>query len=345
MPNTQVCERLDFIWLELTGRCNLECVHCYADSHPGLPLDDGMREEDWVGALDEAAALDCRRVQFIGGEPTLHPALPRLIAHARRAGYREVAVFTNGTRFTDALKSVFVEHHVSLAFSIYGSSGAVHDRVTLRSGSFDRTAAAMRWALEAGLPVRAGVISMEENAEDAELVRRLLRDAGIPVHLDHLRGMGRGSASRPAASPLKELCGRCGNGKVCVSVTGEIYPCVFARFAPLGHARREGLAAAFSGAGLRGFREALFEALPNAPAGGHDVLPQGATCSPEEPAGPCNPETPPGPCNPETPPGPCSPEIPPPDCTPEQPSCAVCGPETTAHAKGTFPLRFRQPRP
>lgn len=25
---TGVHERLDFIWLELTGRCNLECVHC-----------------------------------------------------------------------------------------------------------------------------------------------------------------------------------------------------------------------------------------------------------------------------------------------------------------------------
>ncbi len=27
-------ERLSFIWLELTARCNLECVHCYADSSP-----------------------------------------------------------------------------------------------------------------------------------------------------------------------------------------------------------------------------------------------------------------------------------------------------------------------
>jgi sulfatase maturation enzyme AslB (radical SAM superfamily) len=25
---------LDFLWLELTNRCNLQCTHCYADSGP-----------------------------------------------------------------------------------------------------------------------------------------------------------------------------------------------------------------------------------------------------------------------------------------------------------------------
>ena len=25
---------LDFLWLELTNRCNLQCVHCYTQSPP-----------------------------------------------------------------------------------------------------------------------------------------------------------------------------------------------------------------------------------------------------------------------------------------------------------------------
>jgi hypothetical protein len=163
------------------------------------------------------------------------------------------------------------------------------------------------WALEAGLPARVGVIAMESNAEDAERAERMLREAEIPVHLDRLRGLGRGFDQRPARSPMKELCGRCGNGKVCVSASGEIFPCVFARFAPLGHIRRRGLRDAFGGPELLTFREALLETLSAAPP-----------CSPERDPGPCTPEKKPGPCTPEKDPGPCIPE--------------------TGYEPGTFPI-------
>lgn len=346
-PVTEARQRLDFIWLEITGRCNLECVHCYADSGPARPLSEGMELEDWMGALDEAAGLGCRRVQFIGGEPTLHPGLPRLIEHARAAGYEEVCVYTNGTHFTEAVKAAFVAHGVSLAVSVYGSSGEVHDPITQRRGSFEKTHRAIRWAVEAGLAVRAGVVEMAVNAHDMPGTRRMLEEAGVhAVNVDRLRGLGRGSGERPGQPKLKELCGRCGSGKVCVSSSGEIYPCVFARFAPLGHVREGGLAAAFAGAPLRRFREALIESHGGGPAGQRAPLDRlrvacnpetpAGDCNPEKPAGDCNPEKPAGDCNPEKPAGKCNPEIPPGDCGPEKPSWArqlapaACSPEEPA---------------
>ena len=45
-----------------------------------------MTTADWVRVLDEAAKLSVEMVQFIGGEPTLHPALPRLVEYAVRRG-------------------------------------------------------------------------------------------------------------------------------------------------------------------------------------------------------------------------------------------------------------------
>src|SRR5438132_5185334 len=235
-------EVLDFIWLELTGRCNLECVHCYADSGPDRPMAEGMELADWLAALDEAARLGCRKVQILGDEPTLYPGLPRLVEHARATGFEEVCVYTNGTHMTAALNQLFLEHRVDLAVSLYGTSGAVHDEVTRRKGSFNRTARALHWALESGLDARVGVIAMERNAVDAARAERVLAQAGISAHLDNLRGLGRGSDERPAPSPIGELCGRCGNGKLCVSATGEIFPCVFARFSSLGNLKRGGIA-------------------------------------------------------------------------------------------------------
>src|SRR2546430_1591085 len=81
---------LDFLWLEVTGKCNLRCVHCYADSGPQRHLHEHMSQEDWQDALDQAATLGCRAVQFIGGEPTMYPALPALIRRARELGFDTV---------------------------------------------------------------------------------------------------------------------------------------------------------------------------------------------------------------------------------------------------------------
>src|SRR5262245_31492421 len=73
---------LTFLWLEVTAKCNLECIHCYADSGPQKNLLGKMNIEDWVTILRDSAELGCRQVQFIGGEPTLHPELPRMISFA-----------------------------------------------------------------------------------------------------------------------------------------------------------------------------------------------------------------------------------------------------------------------
>src|SRR5262245_34885107 len=97
--------RLNFLWLELTSRCNLTCVHCYAESGPYADVPDGLSAAEYVTLLDDAAGLGCRRVQFIGGEPTLHPSLASLIAHARSRDYEFVEVFTNGIRISDDLLS------------------------------------------------------------------------------------------------------------------------------------------------------------------------------------------------------------------------------------------------
>jgi len=82
---------VEFLALSITGRCQLACSHCFASSGP-----DGthgtMTTDDWERLLCEAAVMGVRRVQFIGGEPTLHPGLVRLVRHAVGSGLRvEVA--------------------------------------------------------------------------------------------------------------------------------------------------------------------------------------------------------------------------------------------------------------
>lgn len=74
-------ERVEFMWLEITGKCQLTCVHCYADSGP--QGDHGsMSDEDWFSVMRQARDVGVRSVAFIGGEPTLHPGLKGFIEYA-----------------------------------------------------------------------------------------------------------------------------------------------------------------------------------------------------------------------------------------------------------------------
>lgn len=68
---------LRFVWLEITGKCQLTCKHCYAESGP-TGVDGVMLPADWCRVIDEVAQFGGRMVQFIGGEPTLYRRLPDL---------------------------------------------------------------------------------------------------------------------------------------------------------------------------------------------------------------------------------------------------------------------------
>jgi MoaA/NifB/PqqE/SkfB family radical SAM enzyme len=123
-------DQLRLVWLELTGRCQLRCTHCYAESGP--ESDHGtMTADDWRRVLDESAAVGAQEVVIIGGEPTLHPDLPELVRYALDRGMR-VEVFSNLARpLPDALWALFETPGVRLATSYYSADARTHEKITL----------------------------------------------------------------------------------------------------------------------------------------------------------------------------------------------------------------------
>ena len=252
-------EGLSFLWLEITRRCNLTCDHCYVSSGPGLPLTEGMRFEDWCRVMDDARAAGCRRVQFIGGEPTIHPDLPRLLEHATDAGFKQIEVFTNATLLRDDLVETFRRLRVLVHFSFYSSDRAFHDRLTGQPGSFDRTVAGITQLVARRVQVAAGIIRISDDRRQLEDTRRFLKGLGVRTILaDRVRGIGRGRQLVPGVALRKELCGACWRGKLCIDAAGHAHPCVFARNVSVGNVRDDGLGAVVRGARLRAFRREMF---------------------------------------------------------------------------------------
>ncbi|WP_179950841.1 radical SAM/SPASM domain-containing protein [Kibdelosporangium phytohabitans] len=232
------------MWLELTGTCQLTCTHCYADSGP-FGTNGAMTVEDWARVIDQAVGLGVGMVQFIGGEPTLHPGLPGLIARALRHGIR-VEVFTNLVHVSPSMWEVFAQPGVQLATSYYTDQADQHEAITRGRGSHGRTRANIATAVRRSIPLRVGVIDVRDG-QRVEQARTELAALGVrgEVRIDHLRGVGRGAGGRrPDAD---QLCGQCARGKVAVSPMGEVWPCVFSRWLSVGNVRQDTLADVLAG--------------------------------------------------------------------------------------------------
>lgn len=221
-----------------------------------------MKVKDWCKVLRDAATLGCHSVQFIGGEPTLHPELPSLIEFASEEGFTDVEVYTNATTLRPKLLAAFSAHKVRVAISFYSDEAAVHDAITRREGSFDRTVAVVRHMIGEGLRVRAGIVETKMNAGHGERARHLLELIGVTeCAIDRQRGIGRGASDSGQMDPIAELCGACRHGTLCVTATGRAHPCVFSRFVDLGDVRDRQLPAIVAGHPISAFREALQEQM------------------------------------------------------------------------------------
>jgi MoaA/NifB/PqqE/SkfB family radical SAM enzyme len=193
-----------------------------------------MAGADWRRVIDQAAALGVRLVQFIGGEPTLHPELPGLVDHALRLRVG-VEVFSNLVRVTPQLWDKFARPGVRLATSYYTDDASQHETITRGRGSHTVTTANIAEAVSRSIPLRVGLIDVMDGQRVTQARDQLTALGVTDIGTDHLRQVGRGV--RDHGADVSQLCGACARGKVAVSPTGEVWPCVFARWMPLGNVR------------------------------------------------------------------------------------------------------------
>lgn len=112
---------------DIAQTCNLRCPTCFADSSPELagvvPIADVLSNVDQRLAR-ENGRLDV--VMLSGGEPTLHPDLPKLLAELTDRPIVRILINSNGVRIArdDALLDLLTEHRerVEVYLQFDGSS-------------------------------------------------------------------------------------------------------------------------------------------------------------------------------------------------------------------------------
>ncbi|ORT60100.1 radical SAM protein [Streptomyces sp. CB03238] len=248
---------VSLLWLEITGKCQLECVHCYAESGPDG--DHGlMTRQDWLEVIAEARDIGVKTVVFIGGEPTLHPLLGEFVEYALGLGL-SVRIVTNLVHVPTGLWDVYVRPGVSVSVSYYSSDPAAHDAMTRRRGSHRRTVVNLEKAARLGVHV-TGLIITTDTSPDADPARNALERLGVRQQkVAPVQALGRAAAG--CAPSLSDLCGQCAGHLLAVDPRGRAFPCVMARWLPVGDVRGGSLAAIVRDGRLTDVRRRIHEAF------------------------------------------------------------------------------------
>ncbi|MEU3752183.1 radical SAM protein [Streptomyces olivoreticuli] len=266
------------IQVEVTGKCPLNCEHCFAASGP-QGTHGTMNFDQWCKVISDAAALGIPHVQLIGGEPTFHPRWVDLVEHALSLRLR-VEVYSNLFHVRPEWWDALAGDGVSLATSYYSDHANEHDKITTRVGSHRRTRDNIEEAVLRGIPVRAGIVHVLEG-QRVEPAREELKALGVThVRVDRVRAIGR--AATEATPDTSELCGRCGTGQVAVLPDGQVVPCAMSRFLPCGTVQERPIADILGSAEWRSALESIPARAEN-PCD-PDCLPalDGGDCAPAE---------------------------------------------------------------
>jgi hopanoid biosynthesis associated radical SAM protein HpnH len=169
-------QRYPFVlMLEPLYTCNLACIGCAVERHTGK-LKDRLPLESCFQAVDESGAP---AVSICGGEPTVYPELPQLIAGiiARR---RHIYLCTNALLLDSKVYGV-VPPHKRLTINVHlDGMRETHDMVCAKKGVFDQAIAMIREGKRLGYDVITNTtVFKETDVDEVKELCDLLTEIGV----------------------------------------------------------------------------------------------------------------------------------------------------------------------
>lgn len=164
--------------IELSAKCNLKCVHCYAKT--GIQ-DDDLTTEDVKHILDILCEKGTLAVYFTGGEVFLRPDFEELFRYARLKGM-SVSVLSNITLLTEDHIRVMKEYPVdTVSTSLYGITPETYELVTGVPGSFEKFNRALDLLIENGIRTNLKFIVLKENIHEVFRAREFADERGLDL--------------------------------------------------------------------------------------------------------------------------------------------------------------------
>lgn len=184
---------IEYLRISVTDRCNFRCVYCMpAEGLAWLPKQDILSYEEITEVARQLAPLGLRRLRITGGEPTIRPDLPKLIAMLKAVdGIEDIALSTNGAKLPTMARDLKAAGLDRVNISADSLRQERIIAIARRDLKFDPVVA-FEAAIEAGLqPVKVNVVVMRGlNDDEVEDFARLTLRLPIYVRFIELMPVG-----------------------------------------------------------------------------------------------------------------------------------------------------------
>ena len=154
--------------IELTAKCNLKCVHCYAKN--GVS-DHDMTTEEVYHIIDVLCLNGTLGIYFTGGEIFTRSDFEEIYLYAKRKGL-SISLLSNITLLNERFVRLFQEYPVSeISTTVYGITEETYDKVTGVKGSFKRFIKALELLKQNQISVSLKFVVVKENQHEVYLAQ------------------------------------------------------------------------------------------------------------------------------------------------------------------------------
>lgn len=243
------------VHIDISSRCNENCIHCYIPEQNKCNL---MTEEMFDTVLRQCREMNVLNLTISGGEPMLNPSLKRFLLKSQQQNF-SVNILSNLTLLSDELIDIIANNPLfSIQTSLYAMKPEIHDVITRRKGSFQKTLNAIKKLHERDIPLQINCPIMKQNLYYYKEVLKFADSLNVEADSDYsLFGCYDGSLSnlqcRLSISEINEIINTEFNDKtrrekldvivntkrteendyicpvcktsLCISNTGRVYPC------------------------------------------------------------------------------------------------------------------------
>ena len=245
--------------IDITQACTERCIHCYIPEYSPIFLPF----EQIAKVIDEFRNMGGVSLTLSGGECMLHPDFDRIVRYARKKDLI-VGILSNLTLCDDNKVKLLQEAEATVQVSLYSMDPETHDAITQRPGSWIKTKTAIEKIRAAQIPCRISCPTMKRNYKDylgvlnyarslkmdaqtdfiimgkmdgdtsnlscrldLEETRHIIEDIlfrSVPVNSEYFNPGKKERVRTEEAFKADKICGACVDS-VCLSATGDYYPC------------------------------------------------------------------------------------------------------------------------
>lgn len=175
------------LFIELTKKCNLRCVHCFNES--GQSIKGEWSWDSLNKVLEECEKLGVFKIRFTGGEPILSPYLMQALEFCKDHGIT-TSIGTNATLISYQIAKRLKKAGLDMAVVSIDGTGETYESIR-RGAKYIDFINGVDNLVKSGIKVRLNMTLMKQNYDQIEKIIDFAKAKNVGLYIRRLIPIGR----------------------------------------------------------------------------------------------------------------------------------------------------------